>query len=291
MPTKPWLPSGFSFLSGYPTAVRKRKVLLAIQFMADDSGCKGAAKDAVMGGLLGSAQDWAVFADKWKECLDASPTIPYFKMNHAMRRTGPFARLTDKQRRAKVESLVAVLNDKDLRFDALHITVDTAAYAKVVPAGKGGTANPYFYTFQMFIGAACREMIDRKETERCEIFFDEHLTLGEKSKRWYPFLRTIMSDDERAVAPIEPTFKNDVDFLPLQAADMIAWIQRRGNSGESLPHQWLDSHFTNLGVSRHSMFFDDAKFSAMLEAAKRDPLEATPERIEALRGLMNGLDD
>lgn len=50
------------------TDVRKRKVLVPIQFIADDSGCKGGSLDAVMGGVFGEAEQWADFSDRWKAC-------------------------------------------------------------------------------------------------------------------------------------------------------------------------------------------------------------------------------
>lgn len=211
-------------------------------------------------------------------------------MREAMRRDGEFARLSATQRRDKITALLAVLNHEEYRFSALHITVDVAVYAKELEGYKGYGGNPYFFAFHMFINAAILEMLDRPVREQCEIFFDEHPSLGEKSKRWYPFTRSLMTPDEKIVAPVEPFFRDDKQFMPLQAADMVAWIQRRANSESPEVLQWMDPHFTNLGLSHHSANFNAETFARMRKNGRNNPLEATPERVEELRKLIDSGD-
>src|SRR5258707_9810966 len=110
---------------------------MAIQFMADDSGCKGSTRDAVMGGLLGQAKEWADFSDRWDACIHETPSIPYFKMHDAMHRTGGCSTLTETQAKAKTFKLAEILNEKAFKFDALHVTVDTAAYSRAVENASG----------------------------------------------------------------------------------------------------------------------------------------------------------
>src|SRR5689334_6148442 len=124
-----------------------------------------------MGGLFGRAEEWERFSDRWQKALREDPSIPYFKMREAVHRKGAFASLSEAQSRAKLVRLVEVLNGEDFEFDALHITVDTAAYARAVDGVRGVGSHPYFFTFHMFVNAACMALIDRGEREPCEIFF------------------------------------------------------------------------------------------------------------------------
>jgi hypothetical protein len=62
------------------------------------------------------------------------------------------------------------------------------------------------------------------------VVFDEHAIFGERARRWYPLVRSYMAHQDPAddaVLPKEPTFSSDQEALPLQAADMLAWILRR----------------------------------------------------------------
>jgi hypothetical protein len=71
----PWLPEGFSFLSGLPEAARKRRLLMPIQVVADESvGAEpGTRSHFVMAGLIGHSEDWAEFSTEWDICLKSGP--------------------------------------------------------------------------------------------------------------------------------------------------------------------------------------------------------------------------
>ena len=48
----PWLPEGFSFLSGLPEGIRKRRLLVPIQALIDESGGKGHSKMVAFAGWI-----------------------------------------------------------------------------------------------------------------------------------------------------------------------------------------------------------------------------------------------
>ena len=84
---------------------------------------------------------------------------------------------------------------------------------------------PYFFPFQMTICAIGYELAVLGHREPFEIFFDEHVIFGPRAKAWYPVIRAAVPDDDvRAIMPVEPLFRSDLEVLPLQASDMTAWL-------------------------------------------------------------------
>jgi hypothetical protein len=265
-------------------------MLMPMQAVADDSGCKGQGAVVVIAGLVGRAEWWGDFADKWDTCLKESPSIRYFKMYEAARLNGQFARLSKRQRDAKLIALVEVLNSHP--FEELYITVDIAAHAKMfgafyegrpAPRKKNRTqhekdeatlGNPYFYAYDCFISAACFNLWEAGEREPFEFIVDEHPSLGERVKRWYPVVRTIMKEPFRDIMPLDPMPRNDEAFKPLQAADMLAGLQRMAAHGDN-EFGWLRRHFTIVKPATRCVHMNEAWFEFIRSLS-------TPERREPM---------
>lgn len=57
--------------------------------------------------------------------------------------------------------------------------------------------------------------------------FDAHDKYSELIRNIYPFFRSKLDPDLARILPSEPIFKPDTEFLPIQAADMLAWLFRK----------------------------------------------------------------
>lgn len=273
VPVAPWLPEGFSFLSGFPTAVRKRRVLVPYQAMADDSGTPGKDGIFVLGGLIGKARWWAGFADLWREALDEAPAIAYFKMNEAVVLKGEFGRFKRAERDAKLRRMCRALNGYP--FHAVHVTIDLAEHAEYFkeqaallaqPRDSRGrritrferiTANPYWYAYHTFVECVCDFLWRRGEREQFDFFVDEHKSLGDASKDWYSIARLATKRPMRDIMPTIPIPRDDKEFLPLQAADLIAWNQRDWAvaAGEESEFAWVRDLLPNLSLATPSPQF------------------------------------
>jgi hypothetical protein len=249
-------------------------MLMPMQAIADDSGCKGAGPVIVMAGLVGRSEWWADFSDKWDACLKQEPPIDYFKMREAARRCDQFARFSAPERDAKLIALVRILNEYP--FAVLHITVDLAAHARTFREegakqkrkdmrfeAEGVANNPYFYAYNTFISAACVHLWKQGEREQFDFIVDEHPSLGPPTKIWYPVVRAAMPQPHRSIMPVEPMTKKAVEFMPLQAADLIAWRQRSANSNSPKSDQfaWLSAHFTTETASPECAYMGKAWFA------------------------------
>lgn len=256
-----WLPSGFEFLSGLPAIKRKRRQLLVLQAFIDESGERGQGQFLALGGFIGSAENWAVFSDRWDECLRGHPAIKSFKMKEAVSRTGQFFRWSIDARDEKVRALLDCFAGLGLR--AIYACIDLGAFEEIYSPGIAKPWNqPYFKAFHSIIWAVLYDSLATGNAEQVEIVFDNNVIHGTRAKRYYPFIRNfILAPELLSVAPVEPLFKDDERFLPLQAADMLAWLARSQNSGTGrqeldwvlgvLPmHVTLSPHFQNFGRDR-----------------------------------------
>lgn len=246
-----WLPPWAPFLSGLPEHRRRKRILVPIQGYVDESGSVETDR-FVFSALIAEAEDWARFSDEWDACLKAPPSIRYFKMDHAAGRDGEFYGFSDVERDAKLRSLCAVLN----RLKPTEVSADADmrqfAIAWGSMAGKP-LSHYYFFPFQVINLAVAHVVGDMGSTQPYEIFFDEQKMFGPSAKQWYPIIRAMQAKPVQDLMPIEPFFRSDLDILPLQAADLLAWLVRK----RSTPHgefefSWIDEYLHGVKRSRLS---------------------------------------
>lgn len=262
MPSHPqWLPEGFSFLSGYPSEIRKRKVLMPIQVMADESGL-GQGPVIYMSSLMGPAEDWAAFADEWRAFRDQSPAIQYFKMKEAVGLSGEFYRFSEAERDAKLRGFARIIN----RWKFKRIVIAVGNHVKIpinVPGRrKPVKLTPYWSAFWFTLGGAALTLLAEGHSEKFEIFFDDNPRETTRARKWYPFIRYAVPEETAALLPADINVRDDKDFVALQAPDMFAWMlmeyTRCSYAGISpVPFYWLWDEMPNVKRPAYSRHFLD----------------------------------
>src|SRR5207248_10717159 len=132
--------------------------------------------------------------------------------------------------------------------------------------------DPYFWPFQNTIMNAALSLWDLGLRERFEIFFDEQLIFGPRAKVWYPAIMEIMrirEPDAATIMPVDPLFRSDDEFLPLQAADMFAWLLRYGFDNEDRPFAWLLDELPDIEETDYSQVYDRERMEAVLADSER----------------------
>lgn len=288
----PWLPKGFGFLSGLPESPRRRRTIVPIQVFVDESGGRGTTKVLSMVGLLAELESWAEFSERWSECLAQSPAIPIFKMREASGRTGWFRGWSDDAREKKLRSLARIINDHVecalwtvTHLDAFDVIFRREDQPKPMD-------DPYFWAYHTMCMAVAHELVDQGQRQRCEMIFDEQVISGLRAKRLYPFVRMVMEQeqpDAAAVMPVEPMFKTDDEFLPLQAADMFAWSIRRLHTGLAPgPCDFVFEEFGGVRPSENSQILDAERMERQMEMAEEYVVRHDPELLVKLREAMGG---
>jgi hypothetical protein len=131
-----------AFLSGLPTPARKRRLLMPMQAFIDESGGSGQGPIMIAVGLIGAAEKWASFADRWKEGLNLEPPISALHMHEAAHFEGDFKGWSAKQRDARVRLLAETVNGYG--FTAIHALIDVQAHQELIapPQATGEHALP-----------------------------------------------------------------------------------------------------------------------------------------------------
>lgn len=129
-PDGPWLPRGFESLSGLHTLARKRVVLMPMQVFVDESGGKGQGPWIILVGVMGKAEDWAAFADRWRAELDRPPAIRSLHMKDAANLGGSFKGWSIESRNERVFALASLVNDYHLT--AISSDIDVSAYEEII---------------------------------------------------------------------------------------------------------------------------------------------------------------
>jgi hypothetical protein len=289
-----WLPRGMEWLSGLPTGARKRRLLLPLQAVIDESGVEGTDPIFVFAGFLGQAERWAQFSDEWQAWADARPAVRYLKMYEAAKLKGEFRDWSPRVRDAKLEGFIDIMR----RFPekAIYSTLDVSALRARPDFTDNPVGSGYWGMFFSVLAGVCYEVLEAKSSpvEPIEIIFDEHAIFGPRINLWYPFLRTMLIETYDAelanVLPPQPMFRDDQDFRPLQAADVIAWLFRMSASGRRNEFEWIADRLAPvIPMSGYSGHFDEERLDIIAAMARKYRKHATPGRLESYMKQM-GMD-
>ena len=243
---------------------------MPVQAFVDDSGGKGHGTHFVLAGLIADAENWAQFSDAWHLCLGQDPAIAYFKMREATGLSGQFHRFSKPRRDEKLRSLAALV---DQYADTATLSIiDLDAHSKTWGRTEHKPLNEvYFWPFQNTILASCFELWDQKRRERFEIIFDEQVVFGPRAKAWYPAIRDTLRHREpgpHSIMPVDPLFRTDDEFMPLQAADFLAGCCRRRLGGDQ-QFDWLLEGLPTIHTSDHSQHYDLKRMQSVTDEAER----------------------
>lgn len=203
---------------GLSPRARAGQHFVAMQAYIDDSLSKG--KVLVLAGYVASVETWEAFSAEWQRRLDDAH-LDVFKMAQvgsdprAWDVAGYFYRVIEEH--AKGFLAVAV------EIEPLHRLVDELF---VVEKGGEWIANPYWLAFRAMIDFTVQYQHELGITEPIDLIFDER---GEKDdvREGFAVFKESCRDEFKERLGVEPRFEDDRRFLPLQAADMLAWLIRR----------------------------------------------------------------
>ncbi len=223
-----------------------------------------------MSGLFGQAELFAKVSDEWDKALWSKypGKIRYFKLDEALTLSGEFAHWGAANRDEKIRQMASVINLPELlNVGAL---LDLEAFSRIRGwshlKGHHSLSRPYLQLFQYVFLSTVSEAVDHGETRPMEIVFDEHDLFRPVIVDGYNDLKEIESEDPRrlAVLPLLPGFRDDKDFVMLQAADLLAGQMRLvAENGDNA--DFLFGLCPNLRVSRYFRIISDQDLQQMSE--------------------------
>ena len=176
-------------------------------------------------------------------------------MDEAAGLTGEFGRFSPPQRDERLRHFCRIICKYKLLELAFICDLQDFGNQWAPRVGRP-MCEPYFFPFHMTILAVGYQVLQMGIRQPFEIFFDENVIFGPRAKAWYPVIREIQEDVVKQVMPVEPFFRSDKDVLPLQAADLTAWMQRNHNENTLGEFSWLRNELSGLGLSPFSRILD-----------------------------------
>jgi hypothetical protein len=211
-----------SLVCGLPMSQRSGRVLVMLKAYFDASGTLNQTPQYVLAGYISTVEKWERLSDDWQLALDGPPKIDYFKIREALYCAKQFEGWDPKDAKARAR--------KFRRLITRHVV---GGFAVVIPTGLYNKCirgripdemdHPYFITFLSSVEFACKVVGSMGFAGPIDFVFDtENLDsrarmLLEDFKKW-PW------DHSEMVGELD--FRDDTKVLPLQTADMIAWLLR-----------------------------------------------------------------
>lgn len=224
----------WSFVAGYDAVRSSGRLFMTLQAVIDDSRDEDGV--FVLAGYISSAEMWAEFCEEWEKLLPLTKPRksgqPRFKMAEMasspeyMRHVPAFFRVIEKH---VIASLSVRFSVRDLRF------VQNCILVPGIEVDWGRFANPYHVCF--------KSLMDKFHLSRPQLDF----VLGSENKVDFIFDNTseksvILSSWDEYIAARDtesikyygrhPSFRDDENFPPLQAADFWAWWVRKWHKQE-----------------------------------------------------------
>ena len=209
-----------------------------LKVFIDDSGSGGDSPWFVLAGYVGTVEGWDSFDLKWRTVLDGPPKIDYFKSSEAesLRRDGQWAGISKDERNARIDALIRVIGNCATR--SVYVRLQQRDYddviKKYVPPEWD---NAYFFLFMALIFAATSTEKYLGGKQPIDFVFDSNRRLEKPSLQLYG---DCMGFPQLADRIADIHYEDEKIFLPLQAADLLAWQIRRRFSTSEAPRPQFD---------------------------------------------------
>lgn len=198
---------------------------MTVRVFIDDSG-KNDPPVFVLGGVIGRDADCSRFSADWAAALERPPRVPSFKMKDAHARNGAFKGFTVADRDAKVAGLAEVLRNHALA--TISVTVRHEDYAKVFEDRMMRWMDrPYQLLFHLVISRTYALLKKLGIDGKAGFVFDRQLEHEAALRASFASLKPGLGPEIASWLDGDPRHADDLDELPLQAADMVAWHVRR----------------------------------------------------------------
>lgn len=188
----------------------------------DDSGSGGDSLFYILAGYSAPESTWAAFWPDWQSALALAPKLEYFKMSEAESLKGQFAGFSPEERTKRVNEFIDVILDHDLQEASIGISAP--AYQEIFyPIMHRSHASPYYLALIGMVSALAGINRYSGSSELTDFIFDEQVGMQTRAVRMYVGIKRHFP--ERQFGRI--AFKSDREMIALQAADLIAWQNRR----------------------------------------------------------------
>jgi hypothetical protein len=204
--------------------------LAFLRAFIDDSATDVGDRRLFMAGYLHRADQWAEFSDVWDRELRSWPSIEYFKMSEAQNLKEQFDHKkgwTEEMRDAKVGMLAEIIQ----HFEAMsfELSIPRAIYYDELTPFSPRGLNPHFTSCFHVVAGLASYIANEGAKTTIDFIFDQQDGVDDDIMLFFSHMKKNLPQDVQYLIEGYPNFENDKDkrYLPLQAADLLAWHLRR----------------------------------------------------------------
>jgi hypothetical protein len=197
--------------------------LAFLRAFIDDSVAQQGDKRLFYAGYLHRADAWAEFSERWDWELRQWPAIEYFKGSGDQ-----FDGWDAPLREAKIAKMADII--QMLEPYSFHFSLNRKLFEEILkPVSPYGFGRPHFQACFAVMGGVARQAATMGITTPIEFIFDQQDGVDDDVRFFFSEMIAALQPEVRALISDVPRFKSDRDkqFMPLQAADMLAWHVRR----------------------------------------------------------------
>jgi len=209
------------------------QAIMTFQAFIDDSRSSGEDGLFVLGGCIGSAEEWVKFSLDWQELLPLAPLDDnlerHFKFSEILRAGDE--RIQHLPSFGKAISSHALCNIIFILRTADIVAAQNRIHAPGFNLEWGDYRNPYLFAFVSFIEVfhnqreAFAPILNPDDS--VDFIFDDQSEKRTIQSAWDGFLKAQAPDSAvERFSSEPPRFLSDKKFLPLQAADFVAGWSR-----------------------------------------------------------------
>jgi hypothetical protein len=214
--------------AGVTPQMRQNRLILVLQAYADDSGNHKESHVFVLAGFVAKADpDWILFEKEWADALAKPPRLAYFKMKECHALKGQFNGWKKQDRDERLAELVTIIKNRALA--SIFALVPRGEFSAAISRSKSRwSKSPYGVVYYALVWATLKSVLSSGITDQVDFIFDEQLRLSDDVQAaWGLFSQLAMKSELAPLLGSRPVHGDDKKFLPLQAADLLAWHIRR----------------------------------------------------------------
>jgi len=190
----------------------------------DRLGVQPGSDVIAVAGYLGWNDDWKRIQTRWKNCLEKY-RVSEFHLARFLRNEEPPYRTWNKEKREEfIDELIGIARRHTCGgFGGLVVLED---YNQILPAHiKREHKHPYYFCFQMLIDILLPELdtLHLPAGEQVAFIFDQNQQFANGATESFKIIKQIRDKDDRLGSI---TFGSRKQYIPLQAADLIAYTVR-----------------------------------------------------------------
>jgi hypothetical protein len=199
--------------------------LAFLQAFTDDSASEKGDRRLFLAGYLNSAEKWALFSEAWDEELRAAPSIEYLHTVEALNLRDQFDGWSIESRDRKLRGLARIIR----HFEPISFQFSVSRerfYNLVKPVSPRGL-NPHFTCCFGVVASVSSFAASQKGNIPIDFIFDDQDGVSADIQFFFEHMIQSLPAKSRKLINSIPIFRNDKQFIQLQAADMLAWHLRR----------------------------------------------------------------